>query len=78
MRPCYPLGPSADGRARGDVRAHGAAIARRTAVEELTGRTVLAAMTANNIDPDLNCQLLVLTPASAGAGPRRRGGAPDG
>jgi uncharacterized protein YbcI len=49
------------------------------AVEELTGRTVLAAMTANHIDPDLTCQLLVLTPTSAGAGaPRRRGGAPDG
>jgi uncharacterized protein YbcI len=52
------------------------------AVEQLTGRTVLAAMTANHIDPDLTCQLLVLEPASTAAdapgAPRQRGGAPDG
>ena len=50
------------------------------AVEQLTGRTVLASMTANHIDPDLTCQTLVLAPASAdGAGARPQGrGAPDG
>jgi uncharacterized protein YbcI len=52
------------------------------AVEEVTGRPVLAAMTANHIDPDLTCQVLVLAPASnagdAGRAPLQRGGAPEG
>jgi uncharacterized protein YbcI len=54
------------------------------AVEELTDRTVLASMSANHIDPDLTCQILVLAPAPAstdgdGAGaPRDRRGATDG
>jgi uncharacterized protein YbcI len=51
------------------------------AVEELIGRTVLAAMTATHIDPDLTCQILVLAPASTdrdGAGAStQRGGARD-
>jgi uncharacterized protein YbcI len=52
------------------------------AVEQLTGRRVLASMTANHIDPDLTCRILVLAPPSAD-GERavptpERGGAPDG
>jgi uncharacterized protein YbcI len=52
------------------------------AVEELTGRTVLASMTANHIDPDLTCHLLVLAPATAAAhaagAPGQQGDAADG
>jgi uncharacterized protein YbcI len=32
------------------------------AVEQLTGRTVAAFMSANHIDPDLACEILVLSP----------------
>jgi hypothetical protein len=40
------------------------------AVEELTGRAVIASMSANHIDPDLTCQILVLAAASTvGDGP---------
>jgi uncharacterized protein YbcI len=52
------------------------------AVEELTGRIVLAAMSANHIEPDLTCLVLVLARGSTDeAGPgasEPRGGAPDG
>jgi uncharacterized protein YbcI len=46
------------------------------AVQQLTGRTVLASMTANHIDPDLTCQILVLAPAAtAGDGTEAQGAA---
>jgi uncharacterized protein YbcI len=52
------------------------------AVEELTGRTVLASMSAIHIDPDLTCHMVVLAPASAvgnrAGAPQARGGAPEG
>ena len=46
-----------------------------TSVQTLTGRTVLAFMSANHIDPDLAAEIFVLeaeTPASGGA-PQRGG-----
>jgi uncharacterized protein YbcI len=33
-----------------------------TAVERLTGRTVMAFMSTNHIDPDLACEILILEP----------------
>jgi uncharacterized protein YbcI len=47
------------------------------AVEELTGRTVIAFMSTNHVDPDLACEILVLEPEIADA-PSRSNAAPDG
>jgi hypothetical protein len=47
-------------------------------VEDITGRTVLASMCANHVDPDLTCQILVLAPASTPAAPPERCGTTDG
>ena len=44
-------------------------------VEQLTGRTVAAFMSANHIDPDLACEVLVLAPGPAAADDR--GGVSD-
>ena len=38
-----------------------------SAVENLTGRTVMAFMSTNHIDPDLACEILVLEPQAHGA-----------
>ncbi len=35
------------------------------AIEEITGRSVIAFMSDNHIDPDLACEIFVLEPASA-------------
>jgi hypothetical protein len=35
------------------------------AIEDLTGRTVIAFMSANHIDPDLAAEVFVLEPAAA-------------
>jgi uncharacterized protein YbcI len=50
-----------------------------TAVERLTGRTVIAFMSTNHIDPDLACEILILEPeagaselAAASDGPSAR------
>jgi uncharacterized protein YbcI len=37
------------------------------AIEDLTGRTVIAFMSANHIDPDLAAEVFVLEPATASA-----------
>jgi uncharacterized protein YbcI len=41
------------------------------AVEQLTGRTVAAFMSANHIDPDLACEVLVLAPGPTQDDPGR-------
>jgi hypothetical protein len=43
-------------------------------VGELTGREVVAFMSANHIDPDMSCEVFALAPADAVAGPPRSGG----
>jgi uncharacterized protein YbcI len=39
------------------------------AVEELTGRKVIAFMSTNHIDPDLGCEVLLFEPDTADTGP---------
>jgi uncharacterized protein YbcI len=40
------------------------------AVEQITGRTVIAFMSANHIDPDLACEVIILAPEPAASGQR--------
>jgi uncharacterized protein YbcI len=47
-----------------------------TAVQELTGRRVLAFMSSNHVDPDLACEVLVLEP-ERNDGFRDAAGLPD-
>lgn len=39
------------------------------AVEQLTGRKVIAFMSTNHIDPDLGCEVLLFEPETADTGP---------
>jgi uncharacterized protein YbcI len=43
-------------------------------VGELTGRKVVAFMSANHIDPDMSCEVFALAPADTVADPLRAGG----
>jgi hypothetical protein len=39
------------------------------AVEEITGRSVVAFMSTNHVDPDIACEILMLAPHEAGEEP---------
>ena len=43
------------------------------AIESLTGRTVRAFMSANNLEPDLAAEIVVLEPEGGATGPAPRG-----